>query len=80
MFIWSRAMGPDYEVCCHFVVITIFTVNSQETLPSDTAGVRPDSSGLALMVVSYIDMLIQVEGHHVTRISSLDVRTRTPVA
>ena len=72
-------MGPDYEVCCHFVVITIFTVNSQETLPSDTAGVRPDSSGLALMVVSYIDMLIQVEGHHVTRISSLDVRTRTPV-
>ena len=73
-------MGPDYEVCCHFVVITMLTVYSQETLPSDTAGVRPGSSGLALMVVSYIDMLIQVEGHHVTRISSsLDVRTRTPV-
>ena len=62
-------MGPDYEVCCHFVVITMLTVYSQETLPSDTAGVRPGSSGLALMVVSYIDMLIQVQGH-VTRISS----------
>merc|ERR1719468_681349 len=56
MFIWSRAMGQDHE----------------ETLPSDIVGVRPDRSGLALMVVSYIDMLIQDQDSSGLELTELD--------
>ena len=52
-------MGQDYEVSFQNI-FCFYKLDSQETLPSDTAGVRPGTTGLALMVVSYIDMMIQV--------------------
>ena len=53
-------MGQDYEVSFQ-KIFCFHNLEFQETLPSDTAGVRPGSTGLALMVVSYIDMMIQVQ-------------------
>ena len=52
-------MGQDYEVSFQ-KIFCFHNPDFQETLPSDTAGVRPGTTGLALMVVSYIDMMIQV--------------------
>ena len=52
-------MGQDYEVSFQ-KRFCFYNLDFQETLPSDTAGVRPGTTGLALMVVSYIDMMIQV--------------------
>ena len=53
-------MGQDYEVSFQKIFCFHNLDYYQETLPSDTAGVRPGTTGLALMVVSYIDMMIQV--------------------
>ena len=43
MFLWSRAMGPDY----------------QETLPPAVSGLRTGETGFVLMVTSYLDLTLQ---------------------
>ena len=73
-------MGQDYEVSFQ-KIFCFHNPDFQETLPSDTAGVRPGTTGLALMVVSYIDMMIQVQrgsSCHMFQLSRC--RTRTPAA
>ena len=63
MFIWSRAMGQDYEVSFQ-KRFCFYNLDFQETLPSDTARVMPSTSSLTSMVVTYltyIDMMIQVQ-------------------
>ena len=63
IFIWSRAIGQDYEVSFQ-KIFCFHNLDFQETLPSDTARVMPSTSSLTSMVVTYltyIDMMIQVQ-------------------
>ena len=43
MFLWSRAMGPEYR----------------ETLPAGTSGVRTGETGFVLLVTTYVDLTLQ---------------------
>ena len=43
MFLWSRAMGPEYR----------------ETFPAGTSGVRTGETGFVLLVTTYVDLTLQ---------------------